>query len=106
MEKLHQSLHAQVRTLRHHVHEKYVFFTLLSINHLVFPWLVRHSPWLLVNRCLIHAYGFPSYSRRCGRNFESAVCKFAEIVHFRDTGEHITKLISTWDLDSGLDEIA
>ena len=74
-ERYHQSLHAQARALRLHAHGKYN--TVRLSTHAVFPWMIRHAPWLL-SRYLVHSDGLASYQRRWGRNFESGLCEFAE----------------------------
>ena len=85
-ERHHQSLHAQARTLRLHVHDKYN--TALLPTHSVFPWMIRHAAWLL-NLYLVHSDGLTSYQRRWGRSFESGLCEFAETVQYRDTGNRL-----------------
>ena len=94
-ERYHQSLHAQARTLRLHVHNKYG--TVLLSTHAVFPWLIRRASWLL-SRYLVHSDGLTSYQRRWGRNFESGLCEFAETVQYRDTGKQTAKLTLVWEL--------
>ena len=73
-ERYRQSLHAQARTLRLRVHDKYN--TVLRSTRSAFPWMIRHAAWLL-NRHLAHADGLASYQRRWGRSFESGLCEFA-----------------------------
>ena len=62
-ERFHQSLHAQARTLRLHVHDR--CNAVLLSTHSVFPWMIRHAPWLL-SRYLVHSEGLTSYQRRSG----------------------------------------
>ena len=56
-ERYYQSLRAQARALRLHVHGKYG--TVLLTAHAVFPWLARHASWLL-SRYLVHPGGLAS----------------------------------------------
>jgi len=93
-ERFHQTLHAQVRTLKIQLETSYV--TTLSVTQDIFPWLVRHAAWL-ISRYLGHSDGLTSYHRRWGRNYETALCEFAETVQFRDPGKQTSKLTSMWE---------
>ena len=49
----------------------------MSTKHCLLPWIVRHAAWT-VNRYVIHSDGYTSFERRCGRNYERAICEFGE----------------------------
>ena len=80
VERWHQSLFAQARSLRFQVELNYK--VLLNPQHPVVPWLLRHSAWLL-NRYSIHSDGLTSYQRRWERSYQSPLCEFSETIMFR-----------------------
>ena len=81
-ERYHQTLHAQARTLRLRVNDRYN--TVLLSTHPVFPWVIRHASRLL-NRYLVHSDGLTNYQRRWGRSFEFGLCEFGETVQYMGT---------------------
>jgi len=93
VERLHGTLFAQVRTLRNQVHKNYG--VLPDDTSALIPWLVKHAAWLL-NRYLVHADGKTSYYRRWEKNYERAICTFAETLLYRQPGTHRAKLQDQW----------
>ena len=61
-----QTLFGQSRTLRLQLQER--IRTDINSNHCIFPWIVKHSQFLL-NRYLTHEDGHTSYFRRWKRDY-------------------------------------
>jgi hypothetical protein len=51
----------------------------LTIDHPLFPWMVKHTAFLL-GRYLLHTDGQTAYERRWGKCYASALCQFGETV--------------------------
>ena len=78
--KMQQTLFGQSRTLRLQLQER--IRTEIKSNRCIFPWIVKHSQFLL-NRFLAHEDGHTSYFRRWKKDYQGALCEFGETVLFR-----------------------
>ena len=77
--KMQQTLFGQSRTLRLQLQER--IRTDINSNHCIFPWIVKHSQFLL-NRYLTHEDGHTSYSCRWKHDYQGSLCEFGEPVCF------------------------
>ena len=87
-----QLLYAQVRALRQDFASRYGFK--LSVTSPLFAWLVKHAQFLL-NNFSVRSDGLTPYERRWSRRYNSALCKFGEIVMCRLPGKH-SKAEPSW----------
>ena len=91
--KMQQTLFGQSRTLRLQLQER--IRTDINSNHCIFPWIVKHSQFLL-NRYLTHEDGHTSYFRRWKRDYQGSLCEFGETVLFRMPGKLRNKANTAW----------
>ena len=91
--KMQQTLFGQSRTLRLQLQER--IRTDINSNHCIFPWIVKHSQFLL-NRYLTHEDGHTSYFRRWKRDYQGSLCEFGETVLFRMPGKLRNKADTAW----------
>ena len=90
---MQQTLFEQSRTLRRQLQER--IRTEINSNHCIFPWIVKHSQFLL-NRFLTHEDGHTSYFRRWKKDYQGALCEFGETVLFRVPGKRKNKADTAW----------
>ena len=74
------TLYAQIRALKLDIQHRYGMS--VSVHSPLFPWIVKHSMWLL-NRFLHRSDGFTPFERRWGKKYGGALCRIAESVQFR-----------------------
>ena len=83
----------QFRTLRLQLQER--IRTEVNSNRCIFPWIVKHSQFLL-NGFLTQEDGHTSYFRRWKRDYQGALCEFGETVLFRMPGKLRNKADTAW----------
>ena len=83
----------QFRALRLQLQER--VRTEVNSNHCIFPWIVKHSQFLL-NRFLTQEDGHTFYFRRWKRDYQGALCEFGETVLFRMPGKLRNKADTAW----------
>ena len=91
---LQSNLYAQIRTLKLDLEGRYSGFTLQK-THPLFTWLVKHAQWLM-NRYAHKSDGLTSFEKRWGKPYNGALCRFAEVVHFRKIGK-FPKSDAAWE---------
>ena len=91
--KMHLTLFEQSRTLRLQL-QKWLR-TEVDSNHCIFPWIVKHSQFLL-NRFHTHEDGHTSYFERWKRNYQEPLCEFGETVLFRMPEESRNEDDTAW----------
>ena len=91
--KMQQTLFGQSRTLRLQLQER--IRTEINSNHCIFPWIVKHSQFLL-NRFLTHEDGHTFYFRRWEKDYLGQLCEFGETVLFRMPGKLKNKADTAW----------
>ena len=86
IERFHQTLFGQIRVLKIALMARYEIPSVdFHIDHFAYPWLVKHSNWLL-NRHLIHDDGKTAVERRWGSPSQLPVCEFGEALLHRVHG--------------------
>ena len=80
VERWHQTLAGQVRTLRSRLVENSGMQLKYDIPLSV--WLMKHA-CLTLNRFLVHADNLASHERRWGKGHELLMCQFGECVNLR-----------------------
>ena len=94
VERFHQTLQGQIRTLCHHLKER-VNLEIDSGSPLL-PWIIKHASWL-ITRYLVHASDkLTSYARRWGQSYTSPICSFGEPAYFKVSASRHAKLKSSW----------
>ena len=94
IERYHQPLQGQIRTLCAQLEER-VNLDIDSSSALL-PWIVKHSAWTL-SRFLVHSSDkLTSYARRRGQPYGSPTCSFGESVYFKLSVSRHAKLKSSW----------
>ena len=93
MDKIHQTLFEQSRTLRLQLQKR--LRTEVDSNHCIFPWIVKHSQFLL-NRFHTHEDGHTSYFKRWKRDYQEALCECGETVSFRMPEESRNEDDTAW----------
>ena len=91
--KMHLTLFEQSRTLRLQLQKR--LRTEVDSNHCIFPWIVKHSQFLL-NRFHTHEEGHTSYFRRWRRDYQEPLCEFGETVLFRMPEESRNEDDTAW----------
>ncbi|CAE7318183.1 GIP, partial [Symbiodinium sp. CCMP2456] len=71
----------QARTLVHALETRYPGYQLKGDNE-VFPWVIRHSGWL-ITRFLIKADGKTPYERLKGREYKGEIVDPLETIHYK-----------------------
>lgn len=90
IERHHQTLFAQIRTLRLALTERLqVEDSTLKVDTSIFPWMVKHAAWLL-NRFLVHDDGLTAFQRRYDKGAPPGLAEFGEMTLFRVSGRHHT----------------
>ena len=85
-------LSRQARTLVSAIESKFPTFRILP-GEIHYPWLIRHSAWLLT-RYLIKKDGRSAYERLRGREFKGEIVELYEQVHFKVASSEKQKLDS------------
>ena len=80
IERFHRTLFNQVRTLTAQWKSNYKL-NIISINHLIMPWVIRHAAYLL-NRYAIHNDGKTSYFRRWNKEHKTPLREFGETIQY------------------------
>ena len=93
IDKMHLILFEQSRTLRLQLQKR--LRTEVDSNHCIFPWIVKHSQFLL-NRFHTHEDGHTSYFRRWKRDYQEPLCEFGETVLFRMPEESRNEDDTAW----------
>ena len=91
--KTYISLEGLVRTIKSHVESEYGFK--LQGQSRVLSWLIRHCGWL-ISRFQKKADGATAFEKSRGKKYEGEVLPFAEIVQYREHGDHLNKLQNKW----------
>ena len=91
--KMHQTLVEQSRTLRLQLQKR--LCTEADLNQCIFPWVVKHSQFLL-NRFHTHEDGCTSYFKRWKRDYQEPLCEFGETVLFRMSGKSRDEDDTAW----------
>ena len=93
IERFHRSLEAQIRTLKVMVEDKHGMY--IGSKSILTPWLIRHAFWLL-NRSNVGSDGKTPYERLKRCKYESAIVRFAEIVHAKGYKQEGSKMSEKW----------
>ena len=93
IDKMHLTLFEQSRTLRLQLQKR--LHTEVDSNHCIFPWIVKHSQFLL-NRFHTHEDGHTSYFKRWKRDYQEPLCEFGETVLFRMSKESRNEDDAAW----------
>ena len=91
--KMQLTLFEQSRTLRLQLQKR--LRTEVDSNHCIFPWIVKHSQFLL-NRFHTHEDGHTSYFKRWKRDYQEPLCEFGETVLFRMPEESRNEDDAAW----------
>eukprot|EP00971_Amphidinium_carterae_P184823 3669245-Amphidinium_carterae.1 len=79
VERLHQTIFAQVRSIKFDLVDRYNLKTVDDIPETLFPWVLQHACFT-INKYLVHADGMTNYQHRWGVKHNSAICQFGEVV--------------------------
>ena len=91
--KMQQTLFGHARTLRIQLQERLGME--ITSNDCIFPWIVKHSQFLL-NRYMTHEAGQASYFRRWKKDYQTGLREFGETVLFRMPGKLKDKADTAW----------
>ena len=79
IERFHRTPFNQVRTPTAQLKNNKL--NIISINHPIMPWVIRHAAYLL-NRYAIHNDGKTSYFRRWNKEHKTPLCELGETIQY------------------------
>lgn len=94
VEQFHQKVQGQVRTWKSFLEQK--LGITIDPDHVVVPWLIRHSAWGITRFQAFKKDGLTPRERRTGVPYTSKILKFGEQVQGMTPGEHREKMEIRW----------